>query len=73
MRAVKGKNGILSLISSSEARIYQQAEFDQFLSASKLSERDLHLAEELFKRNLLQKENRNGTTGYTVYPQKHAL
>jgi hypothetical protein len=73
MRAIKGKDGVLSLISSTEARVYQQVEFDQFTPAAKLSERELHLADELFKRNLLQKENRNGAVGYTVYPQKHKL
>jgi hypothetical protein len=73
MRAVKGKHGILSLIGSTEARLYRQVEFDCFTPASRLGERDLHLAEELFKRNLLQKETQNGTVGYTLYPQKHQL
>lgn len=73
MRAVKGKNGVLSLIGSTDARLYRRVESEQFLSAGKLSEQEAHQAEELFKRNLLQKQTRNGIVGYLLYPQKRQL
>jgi hypothetical protein len=73
MRAIKGKNGILSLISTTEARIYNQVEFDQFVPESDLDERQHHLAEELFRKNILRKLKQRGVTGYAVYPQKRLI
>jgi hypothetical protein len=73
MRAVKGKHGILSLISTTEARVYNQVEFDQFLPESQLDERQHHLAEELFRKNVLRKLHRSGVTGYAIYPQKRLV
>lgn len=57
MRAVKCKNGTISLISNQEARIYKQIEFDKQLPLDSLSERELAIAEEMHKRNIIQKVN----------------
>ena len=57
MRAVKGKNKILSLISRPEARIYSMIEADGFISCESLSERDSYIAEELYQLELILQNN----------------
>lgn len=73
MRAVKGKNNILNLISRDEASLFNKTEFNEFLDISTLSERDLYIAEELYKKNVLKKVRRGESIGYKVYPQKTQL
>ena len=73
MRAVKCKNGHLSLISRSEAALFNNAEFKGFLSLNSLNERDQHLAEELYKRNVLRKIKRGDDIGYKIHPQKEQI
>ena len=44
MRAVKGKNNLLCIISREEANLFSKAEFEGFLNISKLSERESYIA-----------------------------
>ena len=67
MRAVKGKNKILSLISRPEARIYSMIEADGFISCESLSERDSYIAEELYQKNIIQKVRKDNTLGWKAY------
>lgn len=73
MRAVKGKNGILGIISRDETALFNNAEFSGFLPISNLNEREQHLAEELFRRNVLKKIKRGESIGYQTYAQKEKL
>lgn len=73
MRAVKGKDNLLSFLHSHEARIFNLIELNDFLDMRKLSERDLYIAEELFKKNVIQKINKGDTVGYKVYQQRYKL
>lgn len=70
MKAVRGKLGVLSLLSRDEARLFNKIEFDKFLNISNLDEREHFIAEEMHKRNVLQKVKRENSIGYSIYPQK---
>jgi len=67
MRAVKGKNNVLCLISSTEAKVFNMIAADQFTDLNTLTEREVHLAEELFKRNAVRKVRRDNVVGYKTY------
>lgn len=73
MKAVKCKGGVLSFISRQEAVLFNKADLNQFLDISTLNERDFHLAEELYKKNVFQKVQRESKIGYRIYPQKEKL
>lgn len=73
MRAVKCKNGCLSIINRDETTLFNNAEFSGFLPISKLSEREQYVAEDLFKRNIFRKLKKGDTIGYTTYAQKERL
>lgn len=73
MRAVKGKNGVLSFTSNPETALFNKIELHGFMDISSLSEREHYLAEELFKRNLLKKIKRGDKIGYKIYEQKTAI
>jgi len=67
MRAVKGKNNQLSLISRPEAQIFSTIEAAGFIPCTSLGERDLYIAEELYQKNLLKKVRKNNCVGYKTY------
>jgi len=73
MKAVKCKNGIVTLISSDEARLFNKIDMTNFIDLNTLSERECHLAEELYKRNVLHKVKKEHKVGYKIYPQKHQV
>jgi hypothetical protein len=73
MRAVKGKNNLLCIISKEEAQLFSKAEFEGFLDISKLSERESYIAEDMYKKNVLCKIRRNENVGYRIYPQRAQL
>lgn len=73
MRAVKGKNNQLCIISREEANLFNKAEFEGFLNISKLSERESYIAEDMYKKNVLSKVRRNENVGYRIYPQRTQL
>lgn len=67
MRAVKGKNNQLSLISKPQVKILNMIEADGFVSCSSLDERDAYVAEELYQQNIIKKVRKNGDVGYKTY------
>lgn len=70
MKAVKGRNGILSLISRDEARLFNKIDFDQFCDINTLAERDQYIAEEMYKKNVLRKVKKDSKIGYKTFPQR---
>ena len=70
MRAVKGKNERLSLISSLEAKIFNKIEEDGFLEVNSMSERENFLADDLYKRDILKKVRRDNTIGYKTFKKE---
>lgn len=75
MRAVRGKNNVLSLIGTHESKLYDLIELRGFLSAVELSERDAHLAENMYIQNVIKKVRKNTQPGYTTYAsqQKNSI
>ncbi|MBM37806.1 MAG: hypothetical protein CMO97_01920 [Woeseia sp.] len=70
MRAVKGKNEKLSLISSLEAKIFNKIEEDGFLEVNTMSERENFLADDLYKRDIVKKVRRDNTIGYKTFKKE---
>jgi hypothetical protein len=73
MRAVRDMNGLTTLINRDEARVFNKIDLENFVSVNTLSERDHFLAEEMYKRNVLQKVEKEHSVGYKIYPQKTVL
>ncbi|MDA8847187.1 hypothetical protein N9J02_00985 [bacterium] len=73
MRAVKDKNKYLNLISSTEARIFNKVDLTGFVSVNSLNEREQYIAEELYKKDVLQKIQKGEQVGYKIYPQKEKI
>jgi hypothetical protein len=67
MRAVKGKNGLLTLISTMESKIYDLAETQGFLDQASLSERDQHIVNQLYQQNVIRKVRKGNSVGYATY------
>ena len=55
MKAVKDKNDYLNLISSSESRLFNKVDLQGFTGVNTLDEREQYIAEELYKKDVLQK------------------
>ena len=70
MRAVKGKNERLSLISSLEAKIFNKIEEDGFVDVNSMSERENYLADDLYKRDILKKVRRDNNIGYKIFKKE---
>lgn len=73
MRAVKCKNNYLSLINTLEVKLYSMAETMGGLETTHLSERDAELAEEMYRKNVFDKQSKHGKTFYTTYPAKQKI
>tara|TARA_B110000285_G_C15137287_1_gene627949 strand:+ start:2137 stop:2358 length:222 start_codon:yes stop_codon:yes gene_type:complete len=73
MRAVKCKDNQLSLINKFETQLYDQAKMLGDLKLIELSERDAYLADEMHKKNIFQKEVKNGSECYTLYSAKQNI
>lgn len=73
MRAVKCKNNYLSLINTFEVRLYSMAETVGSLDSTQLSERDVEIAEEMYRKNVFDKQSKNGKFFYTTYSTKQNL
>ena len=73
MRAVKCKNGTLSIINRDESALFNKVEFNDFLPVNSLNERESYIAEELYKRNVFRKIKRGESVGYKIHPQKQQL
>jgi hypothetical protein len=73
MRAVRGKNKFLSLLSRDEASLFNKIDFNHFLDINTLDERTSYMAEDLYKRNIIKKVRKESKIGYKIYPQKDTL
>jgi len=73
MRAVKGKNNFLSFINNPETALFNKCDMEQFVDVNTLSERELHLAEELYKRDVLNKVRKGDKIGFKTYIQKQKI
>ena len=73
MKAVKGKGGLMSFIMKDEAALFNNIVFNNGLPVNSLDERESHLLDEMFKRNVLRKVKRNGLPYYMTYPQENVL
>ena len=73
MRAVKDKNNYLNFISSSENRVFNKIDLSGFLSVNSMDEREFYIAEEMYKKDILQKITKGEELGYKIYPQKTKL
>ena len=73
MRAVKGKNNFLSLINNPETGLFNKCDMEKFLDVNTLSERELYIAEELYKRDVLRKVRKGEKIGYKTYIQKQKI
>jgi len=73
MKAVKGKNKILSLISLEEARLFNKIESAGFVNISNLTEREHILANDMFTRNIIRKVKNHNNVVYKIYPQRDQI
>lgn len=73
MKAVKCKNKYLNFISSLESKVFNKVDTTGFVGVNTLSEREQHIAEELYKKDILQKITQGEQIGYKIYPQKEKL
>ena len=73
MKAVKGKNNFLSLISSMESRLFNKVDLQGFTGVNTLDEREQYIAEELYKKDILEKVSKGEKVGYKTYKQKHKI
>ena len=73
MRAVKGKNNILSLINNPETSFFNKLNMEGFIDVNTLNERELYIAEEMYKRDVIRKVRKGESIGFKSYPQKQKL
>jgi len=73
MKAVKCKNGVLSILNRAESALFNKADMNSFLEISSLTEQESHVAQEMYKRNVLRKVKRGESIGYKIHPQKEKL
>lgn len=73
MRVIKGKNKVLCFISSTEAKVYEMIAADQLRDINTITERDMHFAEEMYKRNAVRKVRQGQSIGYKIYDQNEKL
>jgi hypothetical protein len=73
MRAIRGKNKVLSLLSRDEATLFNKIDLNNFLDINTLDERTNHIAEELYKRNVINKIRKENKVGYEINPKKDTL
>ena len=73
MKAVKDKNKYLNLISSTEAKVFNKIDLTGFTDVNSLDEREQYIAEELYKKDILEKVSKGEKVGYKTYKQKHKI
>lgn len=73
MKAVKDKNKYLNLISSTEAKLFNKINLTGFVGVNTLNEREQYIADELYKKDVLQKIQKGEQVGYKIYPQKEKI
>ena len=55
MKVVKDKNKYMNFISSLESKIFNKVDLTGFVGVNTLDEREQYIAEELYKKDILQK------------------
>jgi hypothetical protein len=70
MKAVRGKDNSVCLISSTEARLFNKVVQEKFLSVSACDEREAYLLNDLHIKNVLNKVQRGEYTGYETYKKQ---
>ena len=73
MKAVKDKNQYLNLITSTEARVFNKIDLSGFVNVNSLDEREQYIAEELYKKDILEKVSKGEKVGYKTYKHKHKI
>ena len=73
MKVVKDKNKYMNFISSLESKIFNKVDLTGFVGVNTLDEREQYIAEELYKKDVLQKIQKGEQVGYKIYPQKEKL
>tara|TARA_E500000331_G_scaffold324118_1_gene340149 strand:- start:340 stop:564 length:225 start_codon:yes stop_codon:yes gene_type:complete len=73
MKVVKDKNKYMNFISSLESKIFNKVDLTGFVGVNTLDEREQYIAEELYKKDILQKITQGEQVGYKIYPQKEKL
>ena len=73
MKAVKDKNKYLNLISSTEAKVFNKIALTGFTDVNSLDEREQYIAEELYKKDVLQRITKGEQVGYKIYPQREKI
>lgn len=73
MRTVKGKNKVLKIISNPETSFFNKLNMEGFIGVNTLNERELYIAEEMYKKDVIKKVRKGEKVGYKVYQQKETL
>lgn len=74
MRAIKGKDGILTLINREQSRLIDKLCATDSFPINTLTEREAYIAEELYQQNILQKMKGKGDQFvYKTYEQSTRL
>ena len=73
MKVVKDKNKYMNFISSLESKIFNKVDLTGFVGVNTIDEREQYIAEELYKKDILQKITQGEQVGYKIYPQKEKL
>ena len=73
MKVVKDKNKYMNFISSLESKIFNKVDLTGFVGVNTLDEREQYIAEELYKKDVLQKIKKGEQVGYRIYPQKEKI
>ena len=73
MKAVKDKNKYLNLISSTEAKVFNKIDLTGFTDVNSLDEREQYIADELYKKEILEKVSKGEQIGYKTYKQKYKI
>ena len=73
MKAVKDKNKYINLITSTEARVFNKIDLSGFTNVNSLDEREQYIADELYKKDILEKVSKGEQIGYKTYKQKYKI
>lgn len=73
MKAIKGKGGLLNIISKEEYSVYQKIANNDGVQLKGLTERETYLVDEMYRKNVLRRVEQDGRVYFLTYPQKEHL
>ncbi|MDA8842269.1 hypothetical protein N9N08_01195 [bacterium] len=73
MRAIKGKGNNLRFISNPETSFFNKLNLEGFISVNTLNEREVYIAEEMYKKDVIRKVRKGETIGYKAYSQQEKI